>query len=120
VRKIECPAGGWIGLPDEWLGKHKLRFDEAAAKAAGLPPSFQTWAQAIAMLEDWGELPGIGNPEAVNFQAQSWPMMEWITRTVFADLNSALKVPKVPSGALPGGSSLTTAPENGSAETAQA
>ena len=68
MRRIDCPVGGWIGLPDEWLGAHALRQDEAQRKSESLPKPYQTWTVALALLEDWGGLPGLdGKPEAWDF-----------------------------------------------------
>ncbi len=112
MRKIPCPAGGWIGLPDEWLGSHALRQDEARKKAETLPGAFQTWAVALALLEDWGELPGLdGRPESWDFSQKSWPLMNWIAQQVLTDLSRSLRVPKAPSARLPDGSKAATLAE---------
>ena len=97
MRKIDCPYGGWIGLPDEWLGIHARRRDEAITKAieAKLPTVFTNFAASMAMLEDWGELPGVGsNAQAWDFNAFKWPVMAWVTNQVGKDIADALKVSK--------------------------
>lgn len=104
MRKVECPAGGWIGLPDEWQGVHAVRQEEAQQKVEHLPKPYQTWAVALALLEDWGDIPGLsGNPDRWDFGGKSWPVMNWISLTVFADLQNALRFPKVSPAASPDG-----------------
>jgi len=112
VRKIDCPAGGWIGLPDEWFGEHAVRREEAQRKSEGLPDVFQTWTIALSLLEDWGGIPGLdGNPENWDFSMKSWPLLNWISKTVFADLDVALRFPKVWPGSSQDGSMKTIEPE---------
>lgn len=107
MRKINYPGGGWIGLPDEWLGLHAVRQKEAQDKArqAGLPEPFANLAVALALLDDWGELPGMdGNPERWDYNQIRWALMNWITTQVFTDLSKALHVPKAMPATLRAGS----------------
>jgi hypothetical protein len=108
-RKIDCPWGGFIELPDTWLGQHARRRDEAAEKAGKLPDTFRRFAIAMALLENWGELPGLGgNPEKWDFEAVSWPVLSWVADVVFTDLALALSVPKKTLPPSPAGSTAVT------------
>lgn len=112
MRKIDCPLGGWIGLPDEWLGAHARRRDEAlaAAQKAKQPPTLQSWSISLALLDDWGELPGMdGRPENWDLDAKSWPLMNWIAEQVLGDMTRALRIPKAPSAWSSGGLKTTQA-----------
>jgi len=97
ARRILCPYGGWIDLPDKWLGKHARRKDEAEKKSrdAGLPDTFVDISVALALLEDWGELPDLGsNPENWNFEELDLGLLTWLLVTVYTDYGAALQVPK--------------------------
>jgi len=97
MRRIDCPAGGWIALPDEWLGRHALRLDKAKeqAREKGLPETFVAWAGALALIEDWGDLPGMdGNPDAWDLGEKSWPVLAWISGQVYVDINRAMSLKK--------------------------
>ena len=111
MRRLDCPAGGWIGLPDEWLGAHALKQDDAKRRAqeAGLSETFQTWAIALSLLEDWGDIPGLsGNPDKWDLSQKSWPVLNWISNEVITDLTMALRFPKVLPAASPDGSVTPT------------
>ena len=95
TRKEEYPEGGYILLPDEWLGEHAERRDLAVEKAVNLPTTFRDFAVAMAMVEDWGEFPQLdGNPDNWDFGKIPWRLMNWISTTVFGDLNTELVVQK--------------------------
>jgi len=97
MRKIDCPLGGWIGLPDEWQGKHAQRRDESVqdTMAKKLPATWASFAVAMALLDDWGDLPNLGgNPAAWDFLQIRWALMAWVSSTVMTDLNQDLRVPK--------------------------
>lgn len=111
MRKIDCPLGGWIGLPDEWMGAHAERRDEAQRKAEQTTQSdtLRAWIVALALLEDWGGVPGMdGKPEAWDMKQMSWPVMNWIAQTTLADLQTALRFPKALPGSSPVGSTKAT------------
>ena len=95
TRKIEYPEGGFIELPDEWLGKHAERRDLAVEAAENLPKTFSDFAVAMALVEDWGEIPQLdGNPENWDFGKIDWRLMNWVINTVFNDLNASMIVSK--------------------------
>lgn len=108
MRTITVPftEKGWIGLPDEWLGKHAARRDEAvkAATEKKLPTLYLNFAVAMSLLEDWGDIPGLdGNPEKWDFDELLWNVMAFITGFVFGDVDRAMEVPKNSSEPLPTG-----------------
>ena len=96
-RRVDCPWGGWIELPDEWLGEHAARRDEAyqQAEEKKLPQVLANFAVALALLENWEEIPGLaGNPEKWELGKVAWPVIAWITGFVFGDIARALEIPK--------------------------
>jgi hypothetical protein len=100
ARRIPCPwplyAGAWLDLPDEWLGKHALAYDEALDKAreAGLSRIATNFALSLALLDNW-ELPGIGgNPDGWQFAELPLPLIGWIIAAVLEDYNQCWQVPK--------------------------
>ena len=96
-------------MPDEWLGIHARRRDEAREKAAGLPQTLANFAIAMALLDDWDDLPGIGgNPAAWDFDAIPWALIGWVSEQVFTDLRESLRVPKNSSAPLPAGATAST------------
>ena len=110
MRKIECPLAGYedcfIGLPDEWLGKHVLRRDKAieqARKDQHNSAIFINLAVSMALLDEW-KLPGLtGNPEQWDFEQLNMQIMLWVADVVLTDFGKALIVPKAPSSPLPAG-----------------
>lgn len=112
MRQVDCPWGGWIGLPDEWLGEHARRRDEARERLneqaeltkKKLPATWQNFIVAMAVLEDW-DIPGLtGNPEKWDLAAMPWAVLDWLPMVVFASIASAQQVPKNSSAPLPDGS----------------
>jgi hypothetical protein len=94
-REIDYPGGGYIVLPDRWLGEHARRRDEAVIKADDLPRTFRDFEVALALVEDWKDIPDLdGNPENWDFEKMSWELMDWMIKTVLGDLATALTIPK--------------------------
>lgn len=122
ARRFECPHGGWIELPDEWLGRHAAKRDRAAEKAAQLPPTLRRFAISMALLENWGDLRGLsGNPDAWDFERVQWATLEWVSDIVTVDLVKALTVPKkslLPRTAGHPAAAETTTAQPGSSESA--
>lgn len=84
----------YIEYPDEWLGKHARRHDEAIAKSKDLPATWREFTAAMALLDDWS-LPGLPkNPENWDFDAVSLPVMAWVKNTVLTDYYKCFQVPK--------------------------
>ena len=101
MRRLDCPfiAGGWIGLPDEWLGKHIQRRDQAIEKARELKSdTLARFAASLAILEDWGGLPGLdGNTDNWDFTLISARLINWIKQKVEADFLSTFLFPEISS-----------------------
>ena len=94
-RNIECPFGGYIVLPDRWMGDHARRRDEAVAKAEDLPVTFRDFAVAMALVDDWKEIPELdGNPANWDFNTIPWDLMQWVIETVLQDVATSLRVSK--------------------------
>jgi hypothetical protein len=104
MRKIDCPIEGqeecWIGLPDEWLGRHILRRDQALAKIRESKQEselFIRFSISMALMEDW-KLPGLGgNPEQWDLEQVNLTVMLWVSEAVLSDFGTALLVPKARS-----------------------
>lgn len=97
-RKIDCPfvEGAYIVLPDEWLGEHVQRRDQARKNAEKLDsPTLETFAVSMALLEDWHGLPGLeGNPDKWDFAKVKIQVIAWVLGVVMSDFNAAWEVPK--------------------------
>lgn len=101
-RRVGCPypkwSAAWIELPDEWLGLHIDARDRAvvAAGERGVEAyTLQRFAAALALLEDWGELPGLdGQPDRWDFFKVPAPIIGWVIGEVLDDFQEAFEVPK--------------------------
>lgn len=84
----------YIDVPDEWLGKHARRHDEAAERGKDLPPTWRDFAVAMALLDDWN-LPGLPkNPELWDFEGLNLHVMMWVKTAVLSSYYDCYKVPK--------------------------
>lgn len=98
-RRTQCPLPAleqcWIDLPDlPWLGRHAQRRDEAAEKAKDLGQTLQSFAVALALLEDWS-LPGLtGNPERWDYGELNLSVIAWVTQEVLSDFYKCFEIPK--------------------------
>ena len=107
-RRVECPlpvyAEAFVILPDEWLGEHAERRDEAVRKGQELGPTLRQFAVSVALLETWGNIPGLdGNPEQWDFEKLPLDLIAWISASVTLDFNQCFVVPKVSSSPSPNG-----------------
>ena len=99
ARRHDCPreeyAGSYIELPDEWLGEHSYRYDEAMAKAKDIEgETLRTFSVALALLEDW-RLPGLeGNPESWDFAKLPLSIIGWVNGVVIRSYMECFIVPK--------------------------
>ena len=96
VAKIFLPGSDehYITMPDEWLGKHARRHDEAADKSKGLPSTWRDFTVAMALLDDW-HLPGLPkNPEQWEIEIVSLPVMAWVKMTVLASYYACFDIAK--------------------------
>lgn len=99
-RRRDCPwpqySGAYIDLPDEWLGLHARRRDEAVekARAAGLSSTIRDFAVSMALLDDW-HLPGLnGNPDRWDFDQVGLPLIAWVNSETLIDFSSCWAIPK--------------------------
>ena len=102
--RIDCPwpefEDSYIVLPDQWLGAHSARYDEALEKARELPSEvLRKFAIALVLLDDW-RLPGIeGNPDNWDFEQMRLELLAWVGTTVWVSYWQCFTVPKVSSPA---------------------
>lgn len=100
TKRYDCPREGYeefyIELPDEWLGEHVYRHDEAIEKAdKELPPTLQSFGVSLALLEDW-RLPGLeGNPQTWDFNKMPLSVIAWVNGVTLRSYNECFIVPKV-------------------------
>lgn len=82
------------------MGYHLRRKDEATRAVRELESEEVTYfAVSMALLDDWGNIPGIEgkNPEDWHTDETPAPIISWIQAEVMADFYAALAVPKVSS-----------------------
>ena len=122
-RMVGCPFPKWdqveIELPDEWLGIHAQRRDEAAEAGikSGLHERSITlfqFALSLALLDDWRGIPGLdGPPEKWDFEEVPLEIIGWMNRVCIADFLTCFEVPKkVSSPSDSGKSKIPTATMN--------
>ena len=99
ARQIDCPItnypGAYIVLPDQWLGYHAQRRDQAVEAAQNYKSGTMTqFAVSMALLEEWN-IPGLaGNPEKWDFTKLDLSIIAWVNEVVLSDFAKALTVPK--------------------------
>ena len=103
-RMVGCPFPKWnqveVELPDEWLGIHAQRRDEAAvaARKTGLDEKSITlfqFALSLALLDDWRGIPGLdGPPEKWDFEEVPLEIIGWVNQVCLAEFMSCFEVPK--------------------------
>jgi len=102
-RKVVCdhPDYGdvYIVLPPDWLGSHAVRRTEvlhALGDRATGAPEIANLAVSMAILDDWGGIPGIEgkSPEEWNLQKTPLYLINWISEVVLEDFGSAFRVQK--------------------------
>jgi hypothetical protein len=94
--RIQSPydPAHFIEFPNEWLGKHAKRHDEAVAASQDMPATWREFACAMALLDDWN-LPGLPkNPEKWDFGAMSLRVMAWVKNEVLLSYYRCFQVPK--------------------------
>ena len=103
----------YIELPDEWLGKHAKRHDDAAAAGSELPATWRDFAVAMALLDDWN-LPGVAkNSELWDFAELGLPLMIWVKTAVLQSYYRCYEIPKNSLPPLSGHLQTTAATVNG-------
>ncbi|HUW78766.1 MAG TPA: hypothetical protein VMV52_08475 [Candidatus Nanopelagicaceae bacterium] len=103
-RAVGCPFPKWakteITLPDEWLGIHAQRRDEAAQAGikSGLSEKSATlfqFALSLALLDDWKGIPGLdGPPENWTFVDVPLEIIGWINVVCLGEFAACFEVPK--------------------------
>ncbi len=99
-RRIDCPLEGfeavYLVLPDVWLGLHAARRDQAIEQARPYKSlSLTEFGIALALLEDWGGITGLGGPpDKWDFGQVPLRLLSWISGTVLDDFGRDLHVPK--------------------------
>ena len=102
-RRIECTLpryeGGYVILPDEWLGIHIQRRDEAVEAAAKYNSrSLTQFVIALALAEEWGGFPGLeGDPQTWDVSKFPAALIFWFNRAVTWDFLLDGAIPKEPS-----------------------
>jgi hypothetical protein len=99
--RVDCPWPEWpdsyIVLPDEWVGDHSRRYDEAVAEVERQELSGATlrnFAVALALLDDW-RLPGLeGKPELWDFSQIRLEIIGWVGTLVVSEYWKCFAVPK--------------------------
>jgi hypothetical protein len=102
-RRIDCTVPNhqevYVILPDEWLGKHALKRDEAlkAIQAISVDSlELRNAVMALCLVEDWGGIPGLEGKDPEQWQVENLPLsvITWMTTVVIGDFNDAFRVPK--------------------------
>lgn len=106
-RRVGCPnpkyPKAFVELPDEWLGIHAQRRDEAAEQAEkqGHADTLTQFAVSLSLCDEW-RIPGLeGKPENWDFLELPLDMIDWVNSVVLSDFAKAFYVPKVSSSPSP-------------------
>ena len=109
-RRSQCALPGyesaWVDLPDEWLGEHLRRRDEASRSASKYRDGRITIAAiSLCIVDDWGGIPGLEGRDPAQWDFLKLPivMIVWLESVVFEDFAKAFTVPKVYSSPSPTG-----------------
>jgi hypothetical protein len=102
-RRIQCPIPGheaaYVVLPAEWLGVHWIRRDDVveAAGARIKHPVMLRAAIALAVADDWENVPGLGDkhdPATWDLAQMPIGILIWLVDAVYTDFARAFEVPK--------------------------
>jgi len=109
-RRIQCALPGyeaaWVDLPDEWLGRHLARRDEAVRAASKYRDGKITIAAiSLCIVDGWGGIPGLEGRDPAQWDFLLLPivLIVWLETVVFDDFAKAFTVPKASSAQLPRG-----------------
>ncbi len=92
-------ADAWIELPDEWLGKHATRRDEAveSANEQGLSGTLGNFAVSLALLDNWS-LPGLNGPaDKWDFEKLPLSIITWVNGATITPFLAASSFPLLSS-----------------------
>ncbi len=106
--RIDCPISGYdtrgddgetvyfVVIPDEWLGLHAVKRDEAFAeldKLSDLPDAYRTFAVSLALADDWN-LPGMTGKLNYDFSEMSLKIIAWVGHAVWGSFARCFVIPK--------------------------
>ena len=97
----------WIELPDEWLGYHAQRRDDAVRvldeKKPDMGETLRKFSVSLALLDDWS-LPGLsGNLENKDFEELSLSIIGWVNLVTLNSFGACFVLPKVSLSQSPAG-----------------
>ncbi len=87
----------YVDIPDEWLGRHALKRDEAIRFTIPFNNMELTnLVIALLMVEDKGNIPGIAGNDPSKWDITETPLslIAWLTDAVITDFNQSLHVRK--------------------------
>lgn len=115
-RRFDCPVEGhtsaYVVLPDEWLGKHALRRDDALKAISNLENKtveLSNAIMAVCLADEWDGIPGLEGNDPDGWRVEETPLvlLNWLAQVVIADFNASFIVPKNSSEPLPIASQVT-------------
>lgn len=100
-RRLDCPVSGhtdaYVILPEEWLGKHAMRRDEALRASAEYKNlELTNCAIAMALCEGWENIPGIEGNDPTQWDLAETPLsiIAWLADGVIGDFNKSFVISK--------------------------
>lgn len=112
-RRIDCPIPGledaYVVLPDDWLGEHLIKRDEAVSEYRKMGSAAMIdLGVALTLAEDWRGIPGLeGKPENWDLRKLRAQVINWLVAVVVGDFNKCFDFPKQPSSPSETGSTAT-------------
>ncbi len=104
TRRIVYPGpaySAWVEIPDEWLGAHLLRRDQATKALEPYRADATLWRAALSLVlaDNWGGVRGLEGHDPAQWDLTITPVavLEWLCESVFDDFARAFVVPKAPS-----------------------
>ena len=99
--RFECPHEKWadcfIDVPDEWLGLHSQRYQQAGelVTAKGLRGATADFVRNLTILDHWN-LPGLpaNNPEGWDILQTPLPLIGWVNAVVTPLFLACFTIPK--------------------------
>ena len=95
------PYTAWVEIPDEWLGAHLLRRDQALKALEPYRADITLWRAALSLVlaDDWGGVRGLEGRDPAQWDLTITPVavLEWLCESVFDDFARCFVVPKAPS-----------------------
>jgi hypothetical protein len=92
-----------ITIPDEWLGRHAMRHEQAQDSGKEMPAILRDFAVVMALLDDWNIPHMPANPDEWDIEKVPIRVMVWAREVVFKSFYKAFEVPKNSSAPLPDG-----------------